>query len=147
MAVLSKMVRPIRSPSNSRARPAKTSATAASALLIDPEDDGGTYVQDNRAGTSGDALSVIDEGRLRTIAGQLGVPYVHRAAGDPVGDMMQQARPGRVERADGDGPTAAAAELYWIFAAGSFLLALPEAVGIVRQLRGLPRMRRSGGDR
>jgi hypothetical protein len=111
------------------------------------EDDGGTYVQDNRAGTSGDALSVIDEGRLRTIAGQLGVPYVHRAAGDPVGDMMQQARPGRVERADGDGPTAAAAELYWIFAAGAFLLALPEAVGIVRQLRGLPRMRRSGGDR
>jgi hypothetical protein len=111
------------------------------------EDDGGTYVQDNRAGTSGDALSVIDEGRLRTIAGQLGVPYVHRAAGDPVGDMMQQARPGRVERADGDGPTAAGAELYWIFAAGAFLLALPEAVGIVRQLRGLPRMRRSGGDR
>lgn len=111
------------------------------------EDDGGAYVQDNRAGSSGDAISVIDEGRLRTIAGQLGVPYIHRAAGDSVGDMLQQARPGTVERAEGDGPLAAAAELYWIFAAGAFLLALPDAVGIVRQLRGLPRMRRSGGNR
>lgn len=102
------------------------------------ENDGGTYVQDNRAGSSGDAVSVIDEGRLRNIAGQLGVPYVHRAAGDPVGDMMQQARPGRMERTDGEGLLATGAEVYWIFAAGAFLLALPEAVGIIRQLRGLP---------
>jgi len=99
---------------------------------------GGSYVQDNRPGSAGDALSMIDEGRLRTIAGQLGVPYVHRADGATVADMMQQAHPGRVERADGDGAVAAGTELYWIFAGGAFLLALPEAVALVRQLRSLP---------
>ena len=108
---------------------------------------GGTYVQDSRAGSSGNALSVIDEGRLRTIAGQLGVPYIHRAAGDPVADMMQQARPGKVERADVGGSLAAGTELYWIFAAVAFLLALPEAAGIIGQLRGLPRTRRKEGAR
>ncbi|WP_307093264.1 VWA domain-containing protein [Arthrobacter sp. B2I5] len=102
------------------------------------ENDGGTYVQDNRAGSSGDAVSVIDEERLRNLAGQLGLPYVHRAAGAPVVDMMQQARPGKVERADGGDPLAAGHEVYWMFAAGAFLLALPEAVGIIRQLRALP---------
>ncbi|MDQ0119065.1 hypothetical protein J2T22_002252 [Pseudarthrobacter defluvii] len=102
------------------------------------------YVQDTRAGGAGDALSVIDEGRLRTIASQLGVPYVHRAAGDPMAAMMEQAHPGRAERSDQDGSLAAATELYWIFAAGAFLLALPEAVGILRQLRGF---RPSPGER
>ncbi|NUT71013.1 VWA domain-containing protein [Pseudarthrobacter sp. C4D7] len=108
------------------------------------EDDAGTagtrrgYVQDNRPGSTGDALSMIDEGRLRSIAGQLGVPYVHRAAGDPVADMMRQARPGSAERADEDGVVAAGTELYWIFAAGAFLLALPEGTAILRQLRGFP---------
>ena len=113
-------------------------------------DDGGTaggaagtpsggYVQDNRPGSTGDALSMIDEGRLQAIAGQLGVPYVHRVAGAPVADMMQQAHPGRVEHADGDGSLAAGTEFYWILAAGAFLLALPEAVALVGQLRGLPR--------
>jgi hypothetical protein len=108
---------------------------------------GGTYLQDTRAGSSGDALSVIDEGRLRTIAGQLGVPYIHRAAGDPVADIMQQARPGKVEREDDGGSLAAGTKLYWVFAAGAFLVALPEAVGIIRQLRGLPSRRRKEGAR
>ncbi|MGN7200034.1 VWA domain-containing protein [Arthrobacter sp. SAFR-044] len=113
-----------------------------------PSDGGGTqggnvpparpdYVQDTRPGSSGDALSVIDEGRLRNIASQLGVPYVHRAAGAPVADMLQQAHPGKPEHSDQDGSLSAARELYWIFAAGAFLLALPEAVGTIRQLRGL----------
>jgi len=99
---------------------------------------GGRYVQDNRPGNAGDALSMIDEGRLRTIAEQLGVPYVHRAAGGTVADMMQPAHPGKVERADADGAVAAGTELYWIFAGAAFLLALPEAVALVRQLRNLP---------
>jgi hypothetical protein len=108
---------------------------------------GGNYVQDNRPGSAGDALSMIDEGRLRTIAGQLGVPYVHRSAGGPVDDMMQQAHPGRVERADGDGAVAAGTELYWIFAGGAFLLALPEAAALVRQLRSFPGARLREGAR
>ncbi|UKA68853.1 VWA domain-containing protein [Arthrobacter sp. FW306-05-C] len=99
----------------------------------------GGYVQDTRPGSNGDALSMIDEGRLQAIAGQLGVPYAHRLAGAPVADMMQQAHPGRAERADGQGQLAAGTELYWILAAGAFLLALPEAVALARQLRGLPR--------
>ncbi|MDQ0800950.1 VWA domain-containing protein [Arthrobacter sp. SLBN-112] len=86
-----------------------------------------------------DALSVIDEGRLRTIAAQLGVPYVHRDAGASVADMMQQAHPGRAAHSDSDGSVTAPTELYWLFAAGAFLLALPEAVAVLRRLRGLPR--------
>lgn len=86
-----------------------------------------------------DALSVIDEGRLRTIAAQLGVPYVHRDAGASVADMMQQAHPGRAAHSDSDSSVTAPTELYWLFAAGAFLLALPEAVAVLRRLRGLPR--------
>lgn len=107
------------------------------------EDDGGAadggngqYVQDTGGG---DAVSVIDEGRLRTIAGQLNVPYLHRAAGDPVPPMIQQAHPAAAVHTQEDGSLATKAELYWIAAAGAFLLALLEAVAIVRQLRGLPR--------
>lgn len=99
----------------------------------------GGYVQDNRPGSNGDALSMIDEGRLHSIAGQLGVPYAHRFAGAPVADMMQQAHPGRVQHGDDQGQLAAGTELYWILAAGAFLLALLEAVALVRQLCGLPR--------
>jgi len=106
---------------------------------------GGGYVQDNRPGSTGDAISMIDEGRLQAIAGQLGVPYAHRVAGAPVADMMQQAHPGRVERADDQGQLAAGADLYWILSAGAFLLALPEAVALVRQLHGLPSAGRKEG--
>ncbi|MFF2347333.1 VWA domain-containing protein [Pseudarthrobacter sp. NPDC058119] len=105
------------------------------------------YVQDTRPGSSGDALSHIDEGRLQTIASQLGVPYVHRAAGDPVADMMEQARPRRAQRTDQDGTLGAAAELYWAFSLGAFLLSLPEAVGIIRQLHGLRPVSRHRGNR
>jgi hypothetical protein len=94
------------------------------------------YVQDNGAG---DARSVIDEGRLRTISAQLGIPYVHRDAGAPVADMMRQAHPGKAEHQDGDGSVAARTEVYWLLAAGAFLLALPEAAAVLRRLRGLPR--------
>lgn len=43
--------------------------------------DGG-YMQDPTTGA--DARSVIDEPMLRGIAEQLGLPYVHRSAGDPI---------------------------------------------------------------
>ncbi|WP_285246253.1 VWA domain-containing protein [Pseudarthrobacter sp. efr-133-R2A-89] len=98
------------------------------------------YVQDNGAG---DARSVIDEGRLRTISAQLGLPYVHRDAGGAVAEMMRQARPGKPEHSDGDGSVAALTEVYWLLAAGAFLLALPEAAAVLRRLRGLPRPARA----
>lgn len=107
------------------------------------------YVQDTTGGAdggalAGDALSRIDEARLRQIAGQLGVPYVHRSSGDPVAPMMQDSRPavlesdGPLESSASDGSLAGRTELYWILAAGAFVLGLGEAVGIIRQLRELP---------
>jgi len=101
------------------------------------EADGGAqdapYVQDG----SRDALSVIDEGRLREIASQLGVPYVHRAAGEPSHEMLQQARPGSLDRAWDAGSLSGRTELYWIFAAGAFALALVEAAALIRRFREL----------
>ncbi|MFX1821052.1 VWA domain-containing protein [Pseudarthrobacter sp. CC4] len=104
------------------------------------------YVQDSTAGAGGeaqprDALSRIDEPRLRELAGQLGVPYVHRSSGDPVAPMMQDARPavpesgGTLERPGSDGSLAGRTELYWILAAGAFVLGLAEAIVIIRRLR------------
>ncbi|TLM86244.1 VWA domain-containing protein [Pseudarthrobacter sp. NamE2] len=91
------------------------------------------YVQDG----SRDALSMIDEGRLREIASQLGVPYVHRAAGDPSHEMLQQARPGSLDRAWDAGSLSGRTELYWVLAAGAFVLALVEAAALIRRFREL----------
>lgn len=102
---------------------------------------GGTgYIQDRTAGNGSDALSVIDEGRLQWIAGQLGIPYVHRSAGDAVAPMMQAADPGELERVSGGDGLDGRTELYWIFALGAFLLGLREAFLILRHWRQLPRV-------
>lgn len=91
------------------------------------------YIQDRSAGTGKDAVSVIDESRLREIASQLGVPYVHRSAGDAAAPMMQKADPGTLQRAEGNGSLEGRTELYWGMAAGAFLLALRETVLVLRQ--------------
>lgn len=101
------------------------------------QDAGAGYIQDRTSGTGNDALSVIDEGRLQGIAGQLGVPYVHRSAGDPVAAMMQAADPGDFEGAAADGDVGGRTELYWLLAAGAFLLALRETFLVLRQWRQL----------
>lgn len=101
------------------------------------ESDGGTadaaYVQDGGA----DARSRIDEDRLRGIASQLGVPYVHRAAGDPPEPMLQEARPGVLERTRDTMSLPGRLELYWIFAAAAFILGLVEARTLIRRFREL----------
>lgn len=89
------------------------------------------YLADPRTG--GDALSRIDEDALRGLAGQLGVPYVHRGPGDDVEPALAQAQPGSLR------PTAESGlfgrfELYWIFALAAFGLTLAE---IVRSGRAL----------
>jgi Ca-activated chloride channel family protein len=101
------------------------------------QDAGAGYIQDGSSGTGKDAISIIDEDRLQGIAGQLGVPYVHRSAGDPVAPMMQAADPGEFQRASEDGDAAGRSELYWLFAAGAFLLALRETVLVLRHWRQL----------
>ncbi|MET4143576.1 vWA domain-containing protein [Arthrobacter sp. UYCo732] len=101
-------------------------------------DGGAGYIQDRTSGSGGDARSVIDEGRLRWIAGQLGVPYVHRSAGDAV-PMMQAADPGELRRAPEGAGLDGRTELYWIFASGAFLLGLREAFLLLRHWLRLPR--------
>ena len=100
------------------------------------------YVRDSSGEGAGDALSRIDEGRLQQIAGQLGVPYVHRSAGDPVAPMMQDARPSALETnalgtPDRNGSLGTRTELYWVPAAGAFVLGLGEMVLLIRHLREL----------
>jgi len=100
-------------------------------------DDGAGYIPDRSGGTGRDALSMLDEGQLRQIAADLGVPYVHRSAGDAAAPMLQDADPGALQGGEGDNGLAGRMELYWILAAGAFLLALRETVLVLRQLREL----------
>lgn len=118
-----------------------------------PDEDAG-YIPDRSGGAGRDALSLIDEDQLRTIADDLGVPYVHRSAGDAAAPMLQDADPGSLQRGEGDSSLEGRTELYWILAAGAFALALREAVLVLRQLRELrplshagPASPRSGRDR
>lgn len=94
-----------------------------------------SYIPDRSGGESRDAISRIDEGKLRDIAAQLGVPYVHRSAGATAAPMLQDARPGTLERSGEllEGRT----ELYWVPALGALFLALREAVLVTAQLRML----------
>jgi Ca-activated chloride channel family protein len=101
-------------------------------------DTGAGYIRDRTSGIGRDALSVIDEGRLQWIAAQLGIPYVHRAAGDAVAPMMQAADPGRLGREPEGAGLDGRIELYWIFALGALLLGLREAVLLLRHWRRLP---------
>lgn len=100
-------------------------------------EEGVPYIKDTTSGTGKDALSVMDEGRLKWIAGQLGVPYVHRSAGDPVELMMQGVGPRDFPPAPEDGDGGGRTELYWLLAAAAFLLGLREALLVVGQWRQL----------
>ncbi|MDZ4090642.1 MAG: hypothetical protein U1D68_05485, partial [Arthrobacter sp.] len=93
----------------------------------------GTYIQDPDTGD--DAVSRLDEDRLRDLARQLAVPYLHRAAGDAAAPMLQQATPGTLLRTGDtlDGRI----ELYWAPAFAAFLLALRETLLVSGQLREL----------
>ena len=104
----------------------------------DPTRPAETYIQDPATGA--DAVSRLDEDRLRELAGQLAVPYVHRAAGDAAAPMLQQATPGTLVRTGValDGRT----ELYWVPAFAAFLLALRETLLVSGQLSELRPARR-----
>ena len=104
----------------------------------DPTQPAGTYIQDPATGT--DALSRLDEDRLRDLARQLAVPYVHRAAGDAAAPMLQEATPGTLVRTGES--LEDRTELYWLPACAAFLLALRETLLLTRQLRDLPPVRR-----
>ena len=92
------------------------------------------YIQDPTTG--GDAVSRIDEDALRGVAGELGVPYVHRGPGDPVEEALMEAQPGELRVSDESG-LFGRFELYWMFALAAFGLALAEIVRSGRALREL----------
>lgn len=98
--------------------------------------------------TGGLALSVIDETNLRTIAVQLGVDYLHRAAGEPIDPAVAGIDVGEVSVTPGAPPTPG--ELYWIAAGILAILLLTEAISLVlalARLRLMPGARASGGGR
>ena len=104
---------------------------------------GTDYIQDRSGGNAGDAVSRIDEDALKEIAAQLGVPYVHRAAGDAVGPMMQAAKPGALQETSES--LEGRVELYWAPALAAFVLALWESLKALRQLRQLKPAKREAG--
>lgn len=88
------------------------------------ETDTGAYIQDRSSGEAKDAVSRINEERLRDISDELGVPYVHRESGDAPAAMLREAKAAAFRAGEGNGP--GRVELYWIFALAAFVLALGE---------------------
>ena len=103
-----------------------------------------TYIQDRSAAEPADALSRIDEAALQTIAGQLGVQYLHRTAGAPVAPALAGIDVGELTVQEGEPDSAV--ELYWVFVIPFGLLALFElysAGGALLELRLSQARRRS----
>jgi Ca-activated chloride channel homolog len=89
------------------------------------------YLQDP---AGGDAISRIDEGRLRGIADQLGITYLHRAPGLPIDDAL-----GPMAALDGaadlDRTEEARLEIAWVFGIPIALLLAWEGFSLARSLR------------
>ncbi|MET1053263.1 MAG: VWA domain-containing protein [Mycetocola sp.] len=90
-----------------------------------------------------EAVSRIDERALDGIAGQLGVAYVHRDAGDPIDEAIDGITVGNITAQRS--PVVDTPEFYWIFALALGLLALTEVAGLAVALRDLRRL--DGGRR
>lgn len=104
----------------------------------DPPAEEPVYIHDP---AGGDALSRIDEANLRSIADQLGVPYLHRTADTDVEEAVAGIDVGelRIEPGEPDSVT----ELYWIPAIPLGLLALLEILWIAAAIAELRPARRS----
>jgi Ca-activated chloride channel family protein len=100
------------------------------------------YIQDRSQPGEPDAVSVIDEEALRTIATQLGVPYTHRTADQPVAPAVADARDGAV--ASDATRAESLTDLYWIAALPLFLLALIDVALVARALGEVRPPRRGG---
>lgn len=99
------------------------------------------YIEDRTQPGSPEALSRIDEDALRTLAGQLGVPYVHREPDVDLAPVLADAKEGRV--ASDEGTAESLTDLYWIAAVPLFLLVLVD-VGLVVGALGEVRPPRRG---
>ncbi|MCR8671065.1 VWA domain-containing protein [Agrococcus sp. HG114] len=96
---------------------------------FDPNED--RYLADP---AGGDAISRIDEGRLRTIADELGVSYLHRDPALPIADALEPmaALDGA---ADLDRTEEARLEVAWVLAGPIALLLAWEGLSLARSLR------------
>jgi Ca-activated chloride channel homolog len=74
----------------------------------------------------------FDEARLRDIAGQLKLPYIHRDSGEPLGAALPAptANASSTPSPEGD-----YVELYWIFAIAAGVFILPEIFLSIRHYR------------
>ncbi len=89
----------------------------------------GRYIQDPETGE--DALSRLDEDMLRSLASQLGLPYVHRPAGAPVDEALANvdlARFGTSEELE-QARLRGRVELYWPLLLGLGLIGAWELGG------------------
>ncbi|MFC8038396.1 VWA domain-containing protein [Paenarthrobacter sp. NPDC057355] len=109
--------------------------TEAGGRMRDSSRNTAAYVKDRSQGGGQDAISRIDEQQLRSIAGQLNVPYAHRTAKEPVSDMLGKAQPGSLSVSTKDAP--GRIELYWLLALAAFALAVPELLRHLRALRAV----------
>ncbi len=85
-----------------------------------------SYIQDPTTGQ--DAVSVIDEDRLEQLSQQLGLPYLHRVAGEsvlPAVDSVDLARYGSTEELERE-RVSTRRELYWPLLVGVVGVALWE---------------------
>ena len=90
------------------------------------------WIEDRTRPGSPEAVSRIDEDALRTIASQLGVPYVHRTADQSLAPVLDDARSGRV--ASDEGSAESLTDLYWVAAVPLFLLVLVDLALVARAL-------------
>ncbi|GAS91304.1 vWA domain-containing protein [Mycolicibacterium brisbanense] len=99
---------------------------------------GGTKVYQNDPGTGAPLNSTLDESTLKKIAGELGVPYFHREAGQSITAVLPAVDP--VAGSDDENPLHASKlverrELYWLFTMLAAALVLGEIVLTIREFR------------
>ncbi|RKR73835.1 VWA domain-containing protein [Frondihabitans australicus] len=102
-----------------------------------------SYIKDTTKPGDPDAISHIDPANLRTIAAQLGVPYLHREAGASLASVVDPAKRGHI--VSEAGRTASMLDLYWVPAILVFLLLFVEIAVVARALGEVRSPRRSAG--
>lgn len=99
---------------------------------------GATKVYQNDPATGAPLNSTLDEATLKKIAGELGVPYFHREAGQSITAVLPSVDP--VAASDDENPLHASKlverrELYWVFTLLAAALVLGEIVLTIREFR------------